>query len=549
MPAPLNPQTIDCGLLAKAVAERQTTLTELDAKRRFWEKDATLWGDGLAAAVAPWMGWIDLVATMRSRVAELEGFAAEIKDAGFKRVVLCGMGGSSLAPLVLASCVATSPAIRLTVLDLTHPASVLAITATDISKTLFIIASKSGTTAEPGAFDDYLWSNAPNGAQFVAITDPGSELGKSARERGFRRVFENFADIGGRYSALSYFGLVPAALMGLDINLLLDAAQAIIDDSAPAIELGAALGEFAKQGRNKLSFAVSEELYPLGLWLEQLIAESTGKLGRGVLPVAGETLSDPKNYGHDRVFASIRFQDDESHAPALAKLRAANHPVIDIVLADRYSIAQEFMRWEIATALVGVVLEINPFDQPNVQESKDITKEYIRKYRETGKLPGSSTGVRNGALTWYADSNALESEKILRAFFRQFGPNDFVALMAFLPDRPEIVDRLRALQNKFKDGLCGATTMGLGPRFLHSTGQFHKGGPNNGYFIQITGDHKQDASIAEGQLTWGEFINAQAAGDLAALRNKGRHTLRIHINGDLIAGLEELSKVAEAWLH
>ena len=540
----LNPQVISCGLLAGQVAQRQAILESQDCQKRFWAKDPTLWSDKLAAGVAPWLGWIDVVAKMRPAVAELESFAAGVRADGFERVVLCGMGGSSLAPLVLSKCVADGTGLPLHVLDLTDPSAVLAV-GDDLAKTLFIIASKSGSTAEPKFFDAYFWEKVGIGSQFVAITDPGSDLLASANERGFRHSFINYADIGGRYSALSYFGLVPAVLMGIDLTRLLDAAQAIIDESADAMQLGGALGEFGKNGRNKVSFAVSEDLHPLGLWLEQLIAESTGKLGRGLLPVAGELVAKPANYNPDRVFAHLHLGAAD---PAVAALAAANHPVIDIQLSDVYSIAQEFMRWEIATAVVGIVLEINPFDQPNVQESKDITKRYVAELKQNGRLPEVSGGVRDGDLTWYSDSNADNAKRILSDFLRHFGPNDFLAVMAFTGETSESDAILQRIQNMLKDSLRCATSLGYGPRFLHSTGQFHKGGPNNGFFIQITADHLADAPIPGEGITWGQFVDAQAAGDLEALRQKARQTLRIHVHGDLVAGLNQLHNVVEAWL-
>ena len=543
-------QRLVLGPQAGEIHKRLETMAAIDFESRFWKKDASLWGElEVAKNVAPWLGWIDIVDTMRGRIAEIEEFVAGVRRSGFTRVVVCGMGGSSLAPLVLSKCVADGSGLELHVLDLTNPASVLEVESTgSLSTTLFIVASKSGTTAEPNAFDAYFWDKVKNGNQFVAITDPGNPFEASAKERNFRHVFLNFPSIGGRFSALSYFGLVPAALAGIDLGRFLDCASLILKNAGPAFELGAAMGEWSRAGRNKLTFLTPESLYPMGLWLEQLVAESTGKLGKGILPIAGERVASPDKYGPDRVFVELRFAGDESLTESVQALERARHPIVDISMGDPYDIAQEFMRWEIATAVAGYVIGINPFDQPNVQESKDITKKLLLQVEENGSLPSDRPALTDGKLSYFGDNYKDSPKKFLNGFFSVLGPGDFIVLMAFLPDSPELTAKLRNLQAVIRDGMKVATTMGYGPRFLHSTGQFHKGGPNNGFFVQLTSNHPKDDSVPGQRATWGQFVDAQAAGDLQALKQKGRQTIRIHLGNDALAGVAELTKVVEEWL-
>lgn len=506
-----------------------------------------MWGLDRATAVAPWLGWIDVASTMLERVAEIEDFVAGVRAEGFTRVVLCGMGGSSLAPLVFSQCVADGSGLPVHVLDLTNPASVLEVEQSgDLSTTLFIVSSKSGTTAEPNAFDAYFWGKVGKGSQFVAITDPDNPFESAAKARGWRKVFLNFPDIGGRFSALSYFGLVPAALLGIDLTALLERALLAGRD---AFELGVSLGEAALVGRNKLTFITPEPLYPLGLWLEQLIAESTGKEGRGILPIAGEHVGSIESYGPDRYFAVIRKVGDDALDAASSMFASGGHPVADIHMHDALDVAQEMMRWEIATAIAGAVIGINPFDQPNVQESKDITKKLLGEVERDGALAVTEPALKVGSLAFYTDSFAETGEGVLAEFYKDLAPNDFTAIMAFLPDSSQTTVALRDLQATLRNGLKLATTMGYGPRFLHSTGQFHKGGPNGGFFIQLTGDHPRDAHIPGQRASWGQFVDAQAAGDLEALRQKGRRTLRIHLHGDLATALHELTKVVGSWLN
>ena len=386
----------------------------------------------------------------------------------------------------------------------------------DLAKTLFIISSKSGTTQESDSFFRYFWERTGGrGRQFVAITDPGTPLERLAGERGFRRTFVNPADIGGRYSALSFFGLVPAALIGVDVQTLLHRAHRMAECCAawvPALEnpaawLGAALGEAALAGRDKVTFVLSPGVASFGLWVEQLIAESTGKEGKGILPVADEPLGVPGVYGQDRVFVSMALagETDAATESRLVELEKAGHPVVHLRLDDRYDLGQEFFRWEFATAVAGAVLGINPFDQPNVAESKANTKAVLAK--RSPPSPAASAG---------------ELEKFLAAIM----PGDYLAIMAYLPPTPENDRRLAAIRLRLRDRLKVATTFGYGPRFLHSTGQLHKGGRPIGHFLQITQRAEQDLPIPGETFTFGQLEAAQAEGDLLALRSRGRPVIR-----------------------
>ncbi|MHB8637014.1 MAG: glucose-6-phosphate isomerase [Fimbriimonadaceae bacterium] len=525
-----------------------------DFVARFWAKDGTLWSGGkYGAGATDFMGWLDVAEVMRGRVAELTEFATEVKSAGFERVVLAGMGGSSLAPLVLQKSLAQASGLPLAVLDSTDPATVLRIQHLGpVGKALFVIASKSGSTAEPNAFNDYFYDllkaekGAAAGENFVAITDPGSPFEAHAKRLDFRKIFLNFPDIGGRYSALSYFGLVPAALMGIDVAKLLDRALAVVTankkSDAPAVALGEQLGEHAKAGRDKLTFILPDSLKYLGLWFEQLIAESTGKEGRGILPIALEAPGPPSEYGKDRVFAYIRPHAQETTPTdvRVAPLRDAGFPVVDIVLDDLYDIGAEFMRWEIATAVAGAVIEINPFDQPNVQESKDITKQYIQKLEDQGSLPPETATIQVGEVAVFG-SPGLSVEAALAAFMREIQPGDYVCLQAYLTEQADLNEVLGELQASIRDKYRVPCTCGYGPRFLHSTGQFHKGGPNTGHFIQLTQADAEDALLPGKSYTFGAFRNAQYRGDADALRAHGRRVMRIELGFVGAGAIERLS--------
>ncbi len=567
----LNRQVLSPGPYEVAVRER---LASLDAGRfvaRLWGGDPTLWARDPAgqAAVRGGLGWLRVAEAMRERLDELWRFAAEVRGAGFRHIVHMGMGGSSLAPLVFQrTCARTAPdriSLPLTVLDTTDPATILRIEReVPLAETLFIVASKSGTTAEPNAFGEYFYARVRErrgdaaGQNMVAITDPGTPLATQARERGYRRVFLNFPDIGGRYSALSYFGLVPAALAGVDVEGVLDGAVRMAqacDPGRPALDnpgvaLGAAMGELARRGRDKVTVLVSEPIATLGMWLEQLIAESTGKDGAGLLPVADEPIGDPAVYGADRLFVYVRLGEEDGTAleRGVEALRADGHPVVTIWMDDPVSLGQEFFRWEIATATAGAILGINAFDQPNVQESKDHTNRLLEVVRAQGHLPEEAPALTDGGLRLFGDRVERTVEGTLARFLGQARPGDYVALMAYLTEEPATHRALQAIRTRLRDHTRLATTLGYGPRFLHSTGQYHKGGPNTGLFLQLTADDAVDAAIPGAPYTFGVFKRAQALGDLAALRAHGRRVIRIHLGSDVAGGLRQLDAALAAAL-
>ena len=563
-------QTFAIGTYEAALATRLETLDQQQFVPRLWRADPTLWTQDPngQAVIRNALGWLHVAGTMEEYLDDLRRFAAGVRDAGFEHVVHMGMGGSSLAPLVLARTLPRPPdGLPLTILDTTDPATILGIRrSVPLGRTLFIVASKSGTTAEPNAFGEYFYAGVREikgdraGENFVAVTDPGTPLASLGRERRYRRVFLNFADIGGRYSALSYFGLVPAVLAGLDAGGLLDRAQRMAQACAsccpprenPGVALGAVMGELARQGRDKVTLLVSPAAVTLGMWLEQLMAESTGKNGTGLLPVAGEPIGDPASYGEDRLFAYLRLGreaggEEEALGRAVAALRAAGHPVVTIQMDDVLDVGQEFFRWEIATATAGAILGINAFDQPNVQESKDNTNRLLAVVQAEGRLPEAAPGLVDGPLELDAERVQGTAAATLRAFLAQARPGDYIALMAYLTERPETDGMLRQIRVRMRDATRLATTVGYGPRFLHSTGQYHKGGPNTGLFIQLTAGDAEDAGIPGVPYTFGVFKRAQALGDLEALRKHGRRVVRVHLGRDVAEGLRRLDQaIAEA---
>ncbi len=544
--------TLQLGQYQAAV---ETKLQDFNAKNftaGFWQKQADLWVQDAEAqqSLRSFMGWLRVAETMLPRVGEIEEFAQEVRAAGFKHVVVMGMGGSTMTPIVFKQAFEKSAdGLPLLVLDTTNPGSVREIEeAVSLPETLFVVASKSGTTAEPLAFGDYFYARLQElkgdkaGENFVAITDPGSKFVTQATNEGYRRIFLNFAEVGGRFSALSYFGLVPAALYGINIQTLLERAIAMMRAAGsegavahnPGLELGVALGVLAQQGRDKLTLVVPEHLTDLGLWLEQLIAESTGKEDKGILPVAGDPLGTPEVYGPDRVFVYVGYenQPDAENRRKVAALQAAGHPVITILMRDALDLGAEFFRWEVATAVASAVLEINPFDQPNVQAAKTATDQLMKVVVERGSLPQTSAPVltENG-LSYYtsvAGSTATAAD-VLKAFFGQAGTDNFLCIQAYLMETPALNAELDELRRLVQQRLHIATAAGYGPRFLHSTGQYHKGGPNTGLFLQLTTDHAQDLPLPGRPYTFGTFQNAQAAGDLEALHTAGRRTLRVHL--------------------
>jgi len=562
-----NPQQeLYLGNFDLAVEARLHTWAEEEVVRRIWEKDGTVWvPDPAEAAVAPELtnrlGWLTLPETMRAEVSDLTAFAAEVREAGFARVVLLGMGGSSLAPEVLMKTFGNAPGYPpLTVLDSTHPVAVQRVAdSIDAATTLFLVSSKSGGTVETLSFFKYFFDAVSAvkenpGENFVAITDPGSKLESLAMEKGFRRVFSSPPEVGGRYSALTYFGLVPAALIGLDVERLLKRARAMADACGPGnaapynpgLVLGAALGELTLAARDKLTFLTSPGVAPFAAWVEQLIAESTGKRRTGILPVAGEPLASPAQYGNDRVFVYLRLKGDANDAleGGVNALKSSGHPTVEITLHDKMDLAQEFFRWEFATAAAGAVLCINPFDQPNVEAAKVKARELMEAYRREGTLPEESPLLEEeGVAVYGAAGEAGSLAESLHNFLRLAGPGDYAALMAYVPPSAEADVALRALRLRLRDRLKVATTVGYGPRFLHSTGQLHKGDGNRGLFLQITHTPPTDLPIPGEPYTFGVLIAAQAQGDYRALVERGRRVLRLHFAGDVRAGLEKLLQI------
>jgi transaldolase/glucose-6-phosphate isomerase len=566
---PVDRQTFAWGEYQTTIQDRLANMAETHFSRQLWQKDPSLWKSDPKdqEEIRNALGWLHVAEKMEDNLKELNTFKDEILDAGFRHVLHMGMGGSSLTPLVFARIFTPDPqALPLTVLDSTDPATILKVSrALPLKDTLFIIASKSGTTAEPLAFAEYFYQKVRKikgeraGENFCVITDPGTPLVQMARERGYRKTFLNFADIGGRYSALSYFGLVPATLMGVDVGELLERALRMrhaCDSCAPTGEnpglmLGAALGEMARNyKRNKVTFLMPKALSPLGLWLEQLLAESTGKEGTGILPVAGEPIGEPADYGDDRVFVYIRMKDatDKILERSVAYLRETGQPLITITLDDVLDLGQEFFRWEIATATAGAILGINAFNQPNVQESKDNTNRLLALVRTQGKLPEEKPSLVKDPLKLYFKETGHTVSALLKQFLVLSRPGDYLALMAYIPENPANQRALQEIRSMLQNGLHIPSTLGYGPRFLHSTGQFHKGGPNTGLFLQLTAEDARDVPIPGAPYTFGVFKRAQALGDLEALKKLGRRVGHIDIGKNIKQGLTALKEALEAAL-
>ncbi|MGB8215469.1 MAG: bifunctional transaldolase/phosoglucose isomerase [Anaerolineales bacterium] len=564
---PVDRQIFAWGEYQTTVQDRLANMAETHFSRRLWLKDPALWKSDPKDQeyIRNALGWMHVPEKMEDNLSELESFKKEILEAGFRHVLHMGMGGSSLTPLVFARIFTPDPqALPLTILDSTDPATILKIErALPIKDTLFIIASKSGTTAEPLAFAEYFYEKVRKikgeraGENFCVITDPGTPLVQMARERGYRKTFLNFADIGGRYSALSYFGLVPATLMGVDVSELLERALRMrhaCDSNVPTMEnpglmLGAALGELARNyKRNKVTFLMPKAIAPLGLWLEQLLAESTGKESTGILPVAGEPIGEPADYGEDRIFVYIRMKAtaDKILERSVSYLCGTGQPLITITLDDGLDLGQEFFRWEIATATAGAILGINAFNQPNVQESKDNTDRLLALVRTQGKLPEEKPSLVKDHLSLYFKESASTVPATLKHFLVQSRRGDYLALMAYITENPANQRALQDIRSMLQDGLHIPTTLGYGPRFLHSTGQFHKGGPNTGLFLQLTAEDARDAPIPGAPYTFGVFKRAQALGDLEALKKHGRRVGRIDIGVNINQGLTALKEALES---
>ena len=534
-----------------------------DVVKRIWRKDATLWKDDEASqkVIRNALGWLTVPDEMIGVVDELTEFAELIRQRGFQTVMVCGMGGSSLCPEVFARTFGRQPDYpELLVLDSTDP-DVLAdlLKRIDIQKCLFVIASKSGSTTEPNTFYEFWYDQLSKqtdspGANFVAITDPGSPMVETAAKLSFQRTFLNQADIGGRYSALSYFGMVPAALMGIDVRKFLSNAKEAEQSCAPvmppaknpALQLGIIIGEAANSGRDKLTFVIEKSIATLGLWIEQLIAESTGKEGKGILPVAGEELGDVSEYSTDRLFVSISIDEPSPETSAkLSELNRAGHPVIYRKLSDLYDLGAEFFAWEFATACAGWSLGINPFDQPNVQESKDATKELLSTFVNHGSLPEQNKLVADELITIYAEStadnlSAMSTLQAIRSLLASVKTGNYIALLNYTEETPAIDEELQKIRITLRDATKCATTVGYGPRFLHSTGQLHKGGPDTGVFFQITANDTVDFAVPGEPYTFSILKQAQALGDFRSLAKRDRRAIRVDVGNDTLKGLARL---------
>jgi transaldolase/glucose-6-phosphate isomerase len=542
--------------------------------RRLWQRDASLWTGG---DESQWLGWLDITEYQIAHPVELRNLAKEVWSAGFRDALLLGMGGSSLCPEVLRMTFGKIPGYpNLHVLDSTDPAQVKAFeNKIDVARALFIVSSKSGSTLEPNIFKQYFFERTKQavgadkaGSHFMAITDPGSKMQQVAEADRFRHIFFGRASIGGRYSALSNFGMVPAAIIGIDVKKFLDRTQEMVracGDSAPVEQnpgamLGIILGTAAKMGRDKLTIVTSSDLADLGAWLEQLVAESTGKLGKGIIPVDRERLASPEAYGSDRIFAYIHTEHatDVATEAKITELANAGHAVVRISMADIYDLGAEFFRWEIATAAAGSILGINAFNQPDVEASKIATKNLTSEYEKTGTLPAEKPVFEDDGIKLFTDEKnagdlalAVAGDKsfsgYLKAHLNRIGAGDYFAVLGYIQMNAEHEEKLQAIRHAVRDKKHAATCLGFGPRFLHSTGQDYKGGPNSGVFLQITCDDAVDVPVPDQKYTFGAVKAAQARGDFQVLAERGRRALRVHLH-DVDAGLTKLTAAVQAAL-
>ncbi|MDE2844124.1 MAG: glucose-6-phosphate isomerase [Chloroflexota bacterium] len=520
----------------------ESTLARLDREKvvaRMWQGDYRVWSDD-PTEIEDRLGWLTIPEKMAGTASALSTFASQVQRAGFTNVVLLGMGGSSLGPEVIRRTLGSSPGFpQLRVLDSTLPAWIQATEAAiDPARTIFLVSSKSGTTIESTTLCSHFRQRVtdavgegPAGGNFVAITDPSTPLEALGKSEGFRQVFLNHPEIGGRYSVLSYFGMVPAALIGLDLADFLARASAMqascsVAQAAanPGARLGAIMGSMALEGRDKLTLVTSPALAGFGLWVEQLLAESLGKSGKGIIPVAGEPELPPGQYSNDRLIVYLRLRgDDNAATDTLTESLSGKHPTVQLELCDRTDLGAEFYRWEFATAVAGHILGVHPFDQPNVQGAKDKTDLVLEQFTATGRLPTIRTGEAMESLLGKAEAG------------------DYLAILAYLPDDEEVCRALAQLRLRLTEKLGIPTTTGFGPRYLHSTGQLHKGGPGSGIFLQLTADHPLEMPIPGRPYTFGTLADAQSAGDLQALQELGRRAARVHLGADPTAGIQRLT--------
>jgi transaldolase/glucose-6-phosphate isomerase len=549
-----------------AIAEELNAWQEENKIQRFWACDATLWTN---SDESKWMGWLSIAAE-KNEAPRIEALANEIKAAGFTDIVLMGMGGSSLCPAMMAKTfggIAAYP--HLHILDSTNPLQIRHLEERiDLKKTFFIVSSKSGSTLEPNIFKEYFYARLQTllnktevGDRFLAITDRGSSLEKIAKQNNFKAIFYGTPSIGGRYSALSNFGMAPSGLMGVDTKEFLHLAEAMQQACSPAVSaknnpgvvLGIILGVCAKHGKDKVTFIASPGIHSLGAWLEQLLAESTGKNGKGLIPVDQEPLGDLTVYGNDRVFIYIRLMS----APDLLQDRAvlafeqAGFVVVRLDLSDKMHLGAELFRWEIATAVAGSILGINPFNQPDVEESKLLTLQLTDQFEQTGQLTQPTPFFCEDGISLFTDEKNLRDiakdivgkpsiTKYLRAHLNRVNPGDYVDLSAFIEMTDRHVDLLQASRVLIRNNKKAATCLGFGPRFLHSTGQAYKGGPNTGVFLQITADYSEDIQVPDHRYTFGVVMTAQAQADFTVLAKRSRRVLRIHLGKDAYDGLQQL---------
>ncbi|MCX7721609.1 MAG: bifunctional transaldolase/phosoglucose isomerase [Verrucomicrobiae bacterium] len=565
-PAPGRYEAILPENLARAVTQTLKDWRKAKKVAGLWAGDARLW---TGADEAEWLGWLSIVDKQLAEASRFAQIAADARSARFTHVLLLGMGGSSLCPEVLSHTFGHAPNCpKLIVLDSTDPAQVKSVEGQlDLNRTLFIVSSKSGTTVEADCLRRYFFARASDVAgaakapqQFAAITDPGSPLDTAARINGFRRAFYGARNIGGRFSALSDFGMVPAALIGVDVPKLLSRASAmartckrLAPERNPGAALGAILGAAHNLGMNKLTLVISPGIQRLGAWLEQLLAESTGKDGKAIIPIEREELQEPDNYGPDRLFVYIRLASapDAAQDAAVTKLEEAGHPVVRIHVPDIYGLGAEFFRWEFATAVAGAVIGINPFNQPDVESSKAAARKFTARFEETGQLPADTplleeAGLKLFAPQWYASTLARAQhapkslDAWLRAHFAQLCTGDYFALLAFI----QMTDQAEALLQQMRLAVLKskrvATSIGFGPRYLHSTGQAHKGGPNTGLFLMITCDDALDLPVPGRKYSFGILKAAQACGDFEVLAARNRRILRVHLPAEVQPALVRL---------
>lgn len=563
MTAAINSQSFSLpDELSKKVSETLDEWTAANKVQRLWAGDASLWTGN---DEDKWLGWLSLVDEQQKTIRRFTNFAAQVRDLGFSHAAVLGMGGSSLCPEVLSKSFGRIEGFpELHVLDSTDPAQVKSLESKiELDNTLFFVSSKSGTTLEPNIFKQYFFDRLREEDQedevgycFVAVTDPGSKLRQEAEHDRFLKIFLGVSSVGGRYSALSDFGLAPACAMGIDVGKFLGCAADMVSacrlppKDNPGVILGAVLGVAHKEGRDKITIIASPGIQDFGAWLEQLVAESTGKNGKAIIPVDRESPGPVQVYGNDRFFVYLKLESeaDKSQDDFVDVIARGGHPVVRITVADVYHLGQEFFRWEIATAVAGAILRINPFNQPDVEASKIATRNLTDKYEETGALPSETPIFEQDGIKLYTDEkNAAELEGFeslsgyLKAHLDRLKPNDYFALLAYIEMNEAHEESLQAARHAVRDRKHVATCLGFGPRFLHSTGQAYKGGPNTGLFLQITCDDAEDLRVPGQSYTFGVVKAAQARGDFQVLAERGRRALRVHLGADVSQGLAKLN--------